>query len=194
MGTPAKTMEKARRTALLFFGRAFAPIILHSTAMRYLMKQKIFAWGDDFTIKNEAGEEAFFVDGRAFSLGNKLSFQDMAGRELAFLRQKLLSWGPSYEITCRGELMATVKKEHFTLFRCRFSIDVPGPGDLEAQGSFSDYNYRFTRGRKTSAEVSMKWFSMSDTYGVEVMDDEDALLILASTVVIDMICHGDKGR
>ena len=59
--------------------------------MRYLMKQKLFCWGDDFTIKNEAGEDVFFVDGKAFSIGNKLSFQDMQKNELAFIRQKLLS-------------------------------------------------------------------------------------------------------
>lgn len=78
--------------------------------MRYLMKQKIFAWGDDFTIKDEAGNDAFFVDGRAFSIGNKLSFQDMTGNELAFIQQRLLSWGPTYEILRNGELVATVKK------------------------------------------------------------------------------------
>ena len=59
--------------------------------MRYLMKQKVFAWGDDFRIKDEGGKDMFFVDGRAFSFGKKLSFQDMSGNELAFIEQKLLS-------------------------------------------------------------------------------------------------------
>ena len=67
--------------------------------MIYLMKQKLFSWGDDFTIKDENGQDRFFVDGKAFSLGNQLSFQDMAGNELAFIHQKLLSWGPTYEIS-----------------------------------------------------------------------------------------------
>jgi len=35
--------------------------------VRYVLKQKFWSWGDDFTIKNEAGEDTFFVDGRAFS-------------------------------------------------------------------------------------------------------------------------------
>jgi uncharacterized protein YxjI len=158
------------------------------------MKQKMFAWGDDFTITDESGNDAFFVDGRAFSIGNKLSFQDMAGNELAFIQQKLLSWGPTHEISRNGELVATVKKKHFTLFRCQFSIDVPGPDDLEAQGSFMDYDYRFTRGNQTAAEVSKKWFSLRDTYGVEIAEAEDAVLFLASTVVIDMVCHGDDKK
>lgn len=159
--------------------------------MRYLMKQKLFCWGDDFTIKNEAGEDAFFVDGKAFSIGNKLSFQDMQKNELAFIRQKLLSWGPTYEITRNGELAAMVKKHLFTLFKCKFTIDVPGPDDLEAQGSFLDMEYTFTRADQVVAEVSKRWFSFADTYGVDIAEGEDAVLILASTVVIDMVCHGD---
>ncbi|MGI8785856.1 MAG: LURP-one-related/scramblase family protein [Acidobacteriota bacterium] len=158
------------------------------------MKQKILAWGDDFIVRNEAGKEVFFIDGRAFSIGKKLSFQDMSGNELAFIRQKLLSWGPTYEITRNGEHVATVKKKHFTLFRCKFSVDVPGPDDLEAQGSFLDYDYKFTRGNRLAAEVSKRWFSVRDTYGIDIPDGEDDLLILASAVVIDMVCHDDQDR
>jgi uncharacterized protein YxjI len=157
------------------------------------MKQKIFAWGDDFTIKDQAGNDVFVVDGRAFSLGHKLSFQDTSGNELLFIQQKLLSWGPTYEISRNGELVAMVKKKHFTLFRCKFSVDVPGPDDLEAQGSFLEYDYKFTRGNKTAAEVSKRWFAVRDTYGVDVAEGEDDALILASTVVIDLVCH-DKNN
>ena len=158
------------------------------------MRQKLFCWGDDFTIKNAAGEDVFFVDGKAFSLGDKLSFQDMQKNELAFIRQKLLRWGPTYEITRNGEPAAVVKKHLFTLFRCKFTVDVPGPNDLEAQGSFLDMEYSFTRAGQTVAEVSKRWFSFADTYGVDIQEGEDDVLILASTVVIDMVCHEDRKR
>jgi uncharacterized protein YxjI len=160
--------------------------------MRYLMKQKLFCWGDDFAIKNEQGQDVFFVDGKAFSIGEKLSFQDMAGNELAFISQKLLSWGPTYEIYRGGKLAAVVKKQLFTFLHCKFTVDVPGPDDLEAEGDFLDHEYRFTRGGRTVAAVSKQWFSWTDTCGVEVADGEDDVLILASTVVIDMVCHGDQ--
>ena len=149
--------------------------------MRYMMKQKLFCWGDDFTIKNEQGQDVFFVDGKAFSIGEKLSFQDMAGNELAFISQKLLSWGPTYEIESEGRLMAVVKKELFTLFRCKFTVDVPGPDDLEAQGRFLDMEYMFNRAGETVAEVSKRWFSFTDTYGVDIREGQDDVLILAST-------------
>ena len=162
--------------------------------MRYVMKQKLFCWGDDFHIRNDAGQNVFFVDGRAFSIGEKLSFQDMARNELAFIRQKLLAWGPTYEVYRGGQLAAVVKKELFTLFRCRFMIDVPGPDDLEALGNFMDMEYAFERRGQTVAQVSKRWFAWSDTYGVDIASGEDDVLILASTVVIDMVCHGDHKR
>jgi uncharacterized protein YxjI len=160
--------------------------------MRYVMRQKLFCFGDDYVIKDDAGRDVFFVDGKAFSLGNQLSFQDMNGQELAFIRQKLLSWGPTYEITSGGELVAIVKKHLFTLMRVQFTVDVPGPDDLEATGSFMEHEYTFTRSGQPVAEVSKRWFSWADTYGVDVAEGEDDVLILAATVVIDMVCHGDR--
>ena len=162
--------------------------------MRYVLKQKFWSWGDDFKIKNAAGEDVFFVDGRAFSIGNKLSFQDMNGNELAFIRQKLLSWGPTYEITRGDKLMAVVKKQLFTFFKCRFSVDVPGPDDLEASGNFLDREYTFERGGHEVAQISKSWFSWTDTYGVDIAEGEDEVLILASAAVIDMVCHADDKR
>lgn len=158
------------------------------------MKQKLLSWGDDFTIKDDAGNDVYFVDGKAFSLGAKLSFQDLQGNELAHIGQKLLSWGPTYEIVRNGELAAVVKKDLFSFIHHRFTVDVPGPDDLEATGSFTDHEYEFRRGDQVVATVSMRWFSWADTYGIEIDPSEDPVLILASAVVIDQACHPDDGK
>ena len=162
--------------------------------MQYQMRQKLFAWGDDFTIKTADGQPAYLVDGKVFTLGNQLSFQDLQGRELAQIKQKLLAWGPTYELYRDGQLLAVVKKKLFTLFHCSFTVDVPGPDDLVAEGSFTDHEYTFTRGGRAVARVSKQWFSWTDSYGVDVSEGQDPVLILASTVVIDMACHPDQRR
>ena len=140
--------------------------------MRYVMKQKILSWGDDFVIRDESGREQFYVDGRALSFGDKLSFKDMAGNELAFIDQKLLAWGATYEVFRSGRLFAVVKEKVWTFLRNKFKVDVgadgPGPGDLEVQGDFLDHEYEFTREGREVARVSKKWFRLSDTYGVDV--------------------------
>jgi uncharacterized protein YxjI len=160
--------------------------------MRYVMKEKLFAWGDDYTIQDEQGRDVFFVDGKALSFGDQLSFQDMHGNELAFIKEKVFTWGNTFEIYRGGTLAAVVNKKLFTLFKCRFTVDVPGPADLEAHGDFLDYEYEFTRGEETVATVSKKWFSWADTYGVDIADGQDAVLILASVVVVDQACHPER--
>ncbi len=160
--------------------------------MRYQMRQKLFSFGDDYTIKDDSGNDRFFVDGKALSIGDKLSFQDMQGNELAYIRQKLLSIGATYEIYRNDQLAAVVKKQIFTLLRAKFSVDVPGPDDLEASGDFLAHEYEFTKGGETVATVSKAWFAMTDSYGVDIAANQDDVLILACTVVIDLCCHPDQ--
>ncbi|HYO07887.1 MAG TPA: LURP-one-related family protein [Tepidisphaeraceae bacterium] len=159
---------------------------------RYRMREKLFSFGDDYAIRDERGNDAFFVDGKMFSIGNKLSFKDMRGNELAHIRQKIIALRPSYVIDLAGGGSATVKKHLFTLFRAGFTVDVPGPGDLEATGSLLEHEYTFERGGRTVATVSKRWFSFRDSYGVDVAEGENDVLILASTVVIDLCCHPDE--
>jgi uncharacterized protein YxjI len=129
-----------------------------------------------------------------FGLGDQLSFRDLEGRELAFIGQKLFAWGPTYEIHRDGVLAAVVKRETFAFFHHRFTVDVPGPDDVEAEGDLLDNEYELQRGGRVVATVSKRWFSWSDTYGVDVAEGEDDVLLLASAVVIDMVCHADGDR
>ena len=161
--------------------------------MRYVMKQKLFSLGDDFLIKDDSGRDVYFVDGKAISIGNQLSFQTADRTELAFIKQRVFSWGPTYEISRAGQVVAVVKKHIFALLHHRFTVDVPGPDDLEAEGNFMDHEYVFRRGEVTVATVSKQWFTLADTYGVDVSPGEDPVLILASAVVVDEACHPDGG-
>lgn len=162
--------------------------------MRYMMRQRILSWGDDFSIKDADGQEVYYIDGKVFSFGNKLSIKDRNGAELAQINQKLLSLGPQYEIVSGGETVAVVKKHLFTPFRARFSVDVPGPDDLEATGDFLDHEYVFERSGRVVARVSKKWFSLADTYAVDIEEGQDDVLVLAAAVVIDLVSHPDENK
>jgi uncharacterized protein YxjI len=158
------------------------------------MRQRILSWGDDFSIKDADGQEVYYIDGKVFSFGNKLSIKDRNGAELAQINQKLLSLGPQYEIVSGGETVAVVRKHLFTPFRARFSVDVPGPDDLEATGDFLDHEYVFERSGRVVARVSKKWFSLADIYAVDIEEGQDDVLVLAAAVVIDLVSHPDENK
>ena len=161
--------------------------------MRYQMKQKMFAMGDDFTIKDAAGNDRFLVDGKAFSFGDKLSFLNMQGLELAYISQKMLSFKKRYEIYRDDSLFAEVIKE-ITFFKDKFTVDIPGPNDYEVRGNFWDHEYKFVRQGREVAEVSAALFTLSDTYGIDIVGGEDDITILATAVVIDLVNDDERRR
>ena len=162
--------------------------------MKYQMRQKFFSFGDKFMIKDQDGRDVFFVDGKAFSWGDKLSFQDADTRqEIAFIAQKLWSFKPKYEIHRNGVVFAEVIKE-FTWFKSKFTLDVPGPNDYEITGSFWQHEYSFSRSGRTVASVSKKMFALTDTYGIDIVSGEDDVAILATAVVVDLVCHDEQNN
>lgn len=162
--------------------------------MRLVLQQKFRSFGDAFVVRDEEGNALYQIRGEVFRWGDKLRLEDMHGRELAVIEQELLSWGPSYQIERPGHPTVSIEKEHFTFFYCKFTIDGPGREDFEAEGEFFDHEYRIAGPRGIAAEISKRWFTWADSYGIEIADGEDEILQLAIALVIDLVCHDEDGR
>ncbi|HEX8135645.1 MAG TPA: LURP-one-related family protein, partial [Actinomycetes bacterium] len=126
------------------------------------------------------------VDGKVLTLHDRLVLRDPEGREVAQVRRKLVAMRPTYQISVGGEQAAEVRKPLFTPYHDRFTIDVPGPDDLEMEGDLLDHEFTIRRGGQTVATVSKSWFSMRDIYAVDVAPGQDDLLILASVLALDL--------
>ncbi len=159
---------------------------------RYRMRQKLVSFGDDYWIENGLGQRVFFVDGKALRLREHLIFKDVQGRELATIQEKVMHIKDTYRIYRDGKELATVKKALIAPLRHRFDVHVADGKDLEAQGNIVDHEYEIHEGRSRVAEVSKKWFRVADTYGVDIVPGADDVLLLAVTVVIDMMV--DEGK
>ncbi|MDP9382958.1 MAG: LURP-one-related family protein [Chloroflexota bacterium] len=154
--------------------------------MRYLIKERFFGLGEDSDITDEAGRPVLHIDGKVLSLRDLLVLKDPTGREVARVNRKFIALRPTYEISVGGQEVAEVRKHFFTPFRDRFTIDIPGPDDLEMTGNLFDHEFTISRGDQTVATVSKAWFSLRDAYGVEIAPGEDDLLILASVLALDL--------
>lgn len=158
--------------------------------MKYILSQKLLAFGDDFVIEDSKGNKIFTVDGKAFAIGEKLYFKDINNNILFKIRKKLIKLTDTYEIQKNGKTYATVRKEMFTVFKEKFEIKTPY-GEIKAKGNFIDYDFSFRKDGNEIAEVSKKLISIRDKYIVNIDRFQDEALLLACVVVIDMICHHD---
>ena len=159
---------------------------------RFQMRQRLFAFGNDFDIENDRGERVFHIDGKALRLRATLLFQDMQGHEIYRIQEKLLRVRDTMRIYRGKVVVAQVHNALFTPLRHRFRIEIPGGQDMTTHGNILYHEYTIERNGETLARVSKRWFRVRDTYGVEVAQSEDALLVLAITVLIDTMSH--EGR
>jgi uncharacterized protein YxjI len=152
----------------------------------FVIREKFFSIGDDFDVLDENGVKVFRVDGKVLSVRNKVVIEDPAGNEVATVHRHLVALRPTYEIRIGGEKAAEVRKKLFTPFRDKFTIDVPGPDDLEMKGDLLDHEYVIERGGTEVAAVSKRWLTIRDTYAVQVSPGEDPLLIVGSVLALDL--------
>ena len=155
--------------------------------MKLYMKQKVFALKDRFFVKDEDGRDVYLVEGEFLSLGKKLHIQDMAGKELAMVQQKLLTLLPKYNVIVEDEVVAEITKE-FTLFKP--SYQVKGPG-WSVDGDIWDHDYNIRRGMDVIVHVGKKWLSWGDTYEINIKKDLNPVMVLAVVLAIDCVLEAE---
>jgi uncharacterized protein YxjI len=153
----------------------------------FQMREKMLSIGDDYWIEDDSGNKAFKVNGKAMRMRDTWVLEDTHGSEVATIREKKLSIRDKIKIDFGGR-EATVKKAMVGI-RERFIVEVDMGKDLKVHGNMVDHEYKIERDGHKIAEISKKWFRMRDTYGVEIEDAADSVLVLAVTVAVDALAH-----
>lgn len=146
----------------------------------YYMNQK-FSFRDRFTIKDEQMKDVFYAEGDFFTLGKRIRLYTMAGEEVLFIRQKLLSILSQYEFFI-GEQLVCEMKQQFAFFKQTYNIVTP---HWEITGDVWDLNFDIHDNRGIIARINKKWFSFMDAYEIEVFEEEYIELVLGVIVAID---------
>ena len=155
--------------------------------VKYQMRQKMIAIGDDYWIEDSDGNKAYRVNGKAVRFRDTWILEDPHGKEVALIREKKLSVRDAIKIEVGGKEYEV--KKALVGIRDRFVVEADGK-NLKAHGNIVDHEYEIERDGKKIAEISKRWFRVRDTYGIEVAPGENDALILAATVCIDEMSRG----
>ena len=157
--------------------------------MKLYIKEKVFSWGDKFTVKDERGYDKYVVEGEVFTWGKKLHIYDMTGREVAFIKQEVWSFLPRYYVFCDGQQVAEIKKE-FTFLFPKYSIAGLG---WEIDGSFLAHEYEITQRGRSIVTISKEWMTWGDSYELNIANPADEILALAVVITIDCVMESNSG-
>lgn len=157
----------------------------------YRLKERNLSLRDTYEIENEDGEAIYEIKGKWLSWGDKLTVKNPDGTIALMIDQKQMTWRSKYAILREGEEIAEVSKKS-GFFKQKLEIEFADGTEYEVKGNFLDREFEVKNGRKTIAEVSKKWLSLSDTYGVRIAEGEDADVILAAVVIIDLMLQEEE--
>jgi uncharacterized protein YxjI len=156
----------------------------------YKMREKLVAIGDDYWIEDSNGNRVYKVNGKALRLRSTLDFEDAHGQVLAKIQERVARIRETMVIEdANGNSLASVRKAMITPFRERWTVKVENGPDISVQGNIIDHEYKLELDGTKVAEVSKKWLRVADTYGVEVAQGQNPVLILAITAVLDQMAH-----
>lgn len=156
--------------------------------MKLYIKQKVFSFGAKFSVKDEDGNDRYFVEGEVLTLGRKLHIYDAYDNEVAFVRQKLLTFMPKFTVEVGGEEVAEIVKE-FTLFKPKYYVDGLG---WEVDGELFAHDYVITCGNEEIVSIHKAWMSWGDTYELDIADDTNEITALAVVLAIDSVLDNDN--
>jgi uncharacterized protein YxjI len=156
--------------------------------MRLQINKRVFSLSDRYDILDDQGSPIFQVQSRLFSIGDKLDLLDMTGREVAKIRQRVFSFVSEYDILQDDQVVAVVKKQVFSLFHPRFTVEGPG-GAYEMEGDWLNWNYEIRSNGQTVAQIGQQFALFQDRYGMEIADGADVPMLICLAIIIDEVSH-----
>ena len=149
--------------------------------MRLLIKQRVFSWRDSYDVYDEAGNPKYTVKAEWLSLGHQLHVYDKYDNEVGAVRQRLLSFMPTFEIEQNGNVIGTIKKK-FTMFTPSYEVSYKG---WQVKGDFFGWDYDVYEGYSAVIGFSKEPFKWGDTYVIDIANPEDEIAGLMLVIAID---------
>lgn len=141
--------------------------------MKYAIREKIFSLADRFAIADEDDNPRYEVVGKILSFGNKLDLYNISGDHELYIEQKIFKLLPEYTIYRGSETVAKIFKR-FTIFKPKYSIESIY-GDFTIEGDVFAHEFNILKEGNIVAWISKRWISLSDTYMIDIVPEEDQL-------------------
>ncbi|WP_030686357.1 LURP-one-related/scramblase family protein [Streptomyces sp. NRRL B-1347] len=163
--------------------------------MRLLVRDRLFGIGDDYWIEDDRGRKVFLVDGKAMRLRDTFELKDPQGQVLIDIHAKMLALRDTMVIEREGEPLARVKRKRLSLLRNHYRVELAdGSTVLDVSGKILDREFAVEYEGELLADISRRWFSVRDTYGLHITrDDADPALLVAIAVCVIRLAEKERG-
>lgn len=158
--------------------------------MRLLVRERLFGIGDDYWIEDADGHKVFLVDGKAMRVRDTFELKDAQGRIVVEIKQKLISLRDTMLIERDGEQLAKVQRKRLSLLRNHYRVTLVDGTELDVSGKILDREFAVDYDGELLAQISRRWLTVRDTYGIDVVrEDADTPLLIAVAVCVIVLAE-----
>ncbi|MFE6756778.1 LURP-one-related/scramblase family protein [Streptomyces sp. NPDC057684] len=162
--------------------------------MRYEVRERLFAVGEDYWIEDEQGHKAFLVDGKAMRLRDTFELKGPDGRVLIDIHEKMFALRDTMVIERGDEPLAKIKRKRLSLLRNHYRVELVDGTELDVSGKILDREFVVEYDGEMLAHISRRWLRVRDTYGVDVIrEDADPALLIAIAVCVIHLAEKERG-
>ncbi|MFF2504249.1 LURP-one-related/scramblase family protein [Streptomyces sp. NPDC058067] len=162
--------------------------------MRYEVRERLFAVGEDYWIEDEQGHKAYLVDGKAMRLRDTFQLKGPDGRVLIDIHEKMFALRDTMVIERGDEALARIKRKRLSLLRNHYRVELVDGTGLDVSGKILDREFVVEYDGEMLAHISRRWLRVRDTYGVDVIrEDADPALLIAIAVCVIHLAEKERG-
>ncbi|MDE6188992.1 MAG: LURP-one-related family protein [Clostridia bacterium] len=152
-------------------------------------KQKMFSLAGKYQIFDEQDQVVYTIKGRV-SIPKRFEISDASGQKVATLKSKVFDFLPTFRLFMGDEEIGKVKRK-FSFFKPKFAVDCNG---WSINGDIWTWNYQIVDANgELVATLTKKVFSLVDTYFMDIVNPDNALMVLMVVLAIDAE-KAERGR
>lgn len=160
--------------------------------MQLFIKQKLISIRDKYFIKDEQGNDVFEVKSSFFKIPRRFTVKDMQDNEIMMLKNTLFHpFFPRYRIF-KGEEEVGLIRERFEIGRRTYSIEMNDGRVYAIKGNLRAWDFTIIKGDKPACYISKKILSFGDSYALDIYDDADMEVAVATAIVMDALNHDNR--
>ena len=151
---------------------------------KFYIKQKVLSLSEKYTVKNEQGEDAYFVKGSFMHIPKSFSISNITSEEVGIVTKKIFTLLPKFFVKIKGQRQTLTIRKKFSFFKPKYTIDA---SDIEVKGNWWEMNFQLIKQGEVIGDVSKAWFTWGDSYKVQVLDEANETTILSIVIAIDYV-------
>ena len=149
--------------------------------MKLLIKQRVFSWTDSYDVYDENENKKYFIKAEWLALGHRLHIYDSNQNEIGLIKERLLTFLPTFEIEINGKVIGSIQKK-FSFFKPKYEVDFNG---WRVEGDFLAWDYDVYMECCPVIHISKEIWHWGDTYVINIADPRDELMGLILVLAID---------